>query len=588
VSAGKTFRGFWSDWQWLFVALTGAVALVLGVVGSRHFLACQSPGQAPPGLLEALYLTLQLFTLNATVNLTPESWSLSMEIARFLAPAVTAWALAAAALELFREQAARLRLYLACRFSRAGHTVVCGIGRKGFELVKDCRSRGETAVAVDWDAENDFLETCRELGAHVVIGDARDETTLKKAHLRRASLLVCLCREDGTNAEVAKTAGAMPGGRPSRLRIGLHIQDLGLCGALRAGGLFAAGPGQVPCRVFNVYESAARRLLAEDPLDWVSPGPSDPRAVHLVVVGFGRMGESLAVQAAKLGHFANGVRLRVTVVDRGADEARRRLFAHHPLIDKACDVSFLPQEGEDPAFLNDFAEWAADGRQIASAAVCFDDDGRNLACSIRLREACRARGVPLRVRANRQGGLADLARRGPARPAGEGDPVRIFSVVDRNCTRDEILNLSLDRLASVIHEEYRGRNPAAGYPPWEHLDEETRDFNRQQADHIEVKLRAIGCRSVPGTGGEPFAFRADEVEVLARLEHTRWMAAQSMAGYRPGRTETGRKDKVRRIHPMIVPWEELSEEQKDNDRNPVRNIPALLAKVGRRVERKSP
>ena len=56
-----------------------------------------------------------------------------------------------------------------------------------------------------------------------------------------------------------------------------------------------------------------------------------PRTVHIVLLGFGRMGRSVAVRAAKIGHFANGRLLRITVVDRQAELQRERLLFVFPL-----------------------------------------------------------------------------------------------------------------------------------------------------------------------------------------------------------------------------------------------------------------
>jgi len=49
-----------------------------------------------------------------------------------------------------------------------------------------------------------------------------------------------------------------------------------------------------------------------------------PRAVHLLVAGFGRMGQSVALHAAKIGHYANGEKLRITVIDKDAGERKNR------------------------------------------------------------------------------------------------------------------------------------------------------------------------------------------------------------------------------------------------------------------------
>ena len=76
--------------------------------------------------------------------------------------------------------------------------------------------------------------------------------------------------------------------------------------------------------------------------------PNDPRTVHLVIVGFGRMGRSLALRAAKMGHFANGKLLRISVIDREADRQREHFLFRYPALesDKICRLAFHPADAQ--------------------------------------------------------------------------------------------------------------------------------------------------------------------------------------------------------------------------------------------------
>ena len=103
-----------------------------------------------------------------------------------------------------------------------------------------------------------------------------------------------------------------------------------------------------------------------------------------------------------------------------------------------------------------------------------------------------------------------------------------------------------EMLARAIHENYRRREfrkekSSHGRPamaPWDLLDEGFRESNRQQADDIGRKLDAVACGIAPlyGLTGSRFAFSDDEIERMARLEHSRWMDERRRAGvrYAPG------------------------------------------------------
>jgi uncharacterized membrane protein len=152
-----------------------------------------------------------------------------------------------------------------------------------------------------------------------------------------------------------------------------------------------------------------------------------------------------------------------------------------------------------------------------------------------------------------------------------------------------------ERLARAIHDDYgvihesgpvaavaraQVLGGAASLGPWDELPEEFKESNRAQARQIGEKLAVIGCLMVPAfdpTLG--FAFEDDELQLLARLEHERWMDERTAQGYEPG---PARYDHVR---PDLVPWDRLSDEARAMNIQAVRRIPDMLARVGFQVLR---
>lgn len=138
-----------------------------------------------------------------------------------------------------------------------------------------------------------------------------------------------------------------------------------------------------------------------------------------------------------------------------------------------------------------------------------------------------------------------------------------------------------ERMARAIHEAHvtqRVREQAAddlSLREWERLPTSLQDSNRFQADHIEVKLRAIGCEVVAASDrpAQPFKFTDEEVENLAEMEHGRWSAERITDGWVWGE----RKDIEKKASPYLLSWGQLPDEIKNYDRQAVRNIPQLLA-----------
>jgi len=141
-----------------------------------------------------------------------------------------------------------------------------------------------------------------------------------------------------------------------------------------------------------------------------------------------------------------------------------------------------------------------------------------------------------------------------------------------------------EAIAREGHEEvYRPeaiRNATKREPnlkSWEELLEDLKESNRQQVDHIEEKLRAIGLKvRYVGKGPiEPIEFSDEQAERLAEMEHGRWTVERLLAGWR-----LGEKDVAKKKSPYLVAWSDLPDEIKKYDYDAVRNIPYRLAKWG--------
>jgi len=173
----------------------------------------------------------------------------------------------------------------------------------------------------------------------------------------------------------------------------------------------------------------------------------------------------------------------------------------------------------------------------------------------------------------------------------------------------------LENIAKEIHERYladQKDKAKEGQPEkrgWDDLSEDIKYSNLSQARHIADKLRLIGCAIVPKEkhadlvgklddkksganlvgklddkeSGADFVDRFDEseVEYLSVVEHDRWVAERLSSGWVYGEEKNAEK----RVSPYIVPWDALTEDVKELDRNAVRNIIPLLDTVGLGVYR---
>ncbi|MGD9141727.1 MAG: NAD-binding protein, partial [bacterium] len=508
-----------------------------------------------------------------------------LNIARFLAPVVPAWALVNALAIVFHHRWKMYRL----RFIH-DHVLVCGLGRRGLELVRDFHGLGDRVVGIEVDEQNDHVRICRNLGITVLIGDANDSHMLEQAGAHRAKMVLCTAADDGQNIGIAirnydltKRIGHP---RTQPVQCFVHVVALKLCAMLEGYRVITQPRVGFEARIFNVYQNAARSLFYDHPLDFEAITQASHRNAELIIVGFGKMGESVALQASKIGHFANRKPLKILIVDKSPGEFLR-FQTRFPCFGEICDVKFLHGELEDEDVLDDIARRAGNPDTLTSVAICLDGDTPGLFAALSILARTEELNTPIYVRMAHEGGLATMLDASLSNWKW-AYRVHAFGMTSLTCTKKMLMDDKLDRLAMEIHAVYMQIRESAIPPndpsmmPWNKLDGDLKDSCRQQADHIAVKLRAIGCYSSGKVVSDtPVAeFGEQEVEIMAIMEHSRWCAERRLAGWQPGPRQPDEH-----TSPYFVDYDTLPEEVRDFNRESVRRLPRLLEAVGERIYR---
>jgi hypothetical protein len=294
--------------------------------------------------------------------------------------------------------------------------------------------------------------------------------------------------------------------------------------------------------------------------------------VHVAVVGFGRMGESVAVHVARMP--LGAAKPRLTLIDPDVSARLLSFRRRYPGVDAVCELRTHAEELHDGQLVRQSLEGAHAESPLSAVVVSLRDEHLALRCALAVADWCGrlAPAVPVFVRTTGEHGLAPLldgTARGPT-------PIA-FGTIDESCSPEFVLNERLDRLAQAIHEQYRETELGKGSPPWSQLPEDLRDSNRKAADHIPVKLASVSRWAAPLGSALPAApFTKEEVETLAALEHARWCAERMLGGWTFGEV----KDVAARKSPHLVSYGKLTEKVKDGDREPVLAIADNLAALG--------
>ena len=569
--------------RWVPVAALGLLGLVLGYLGFAEHAEIHGLDRSAWDLA---YLALQLVPMESGSVAAPVPWQLV--VARLLLPLVTGYAAVLTLAALFRDQVRLLTL----RFAR-DHVVICGLGRMGLLLTGECIRTGRRVAVIESDPANPHIEPARQAGAAVIVGSAADPHHLRSAGLPRAGYLVVLCGQDAVNAEVALRARDLTRERAaSPLSCVLQIGDPTL-GELLMSHTFAMDEASgFRLEILNLYDTAARSMLKDFPalLD-----PSHARPPHILIVGGGGFGMSLILHAA-LAWRGRGrgerSRLRISLVDVQADRRLKDLASRHPWLAQACTLRAHEVDIFGAGFHEDHElNRSVLAKEATGICVCLDDDAQNLSAGLMLRDRLGGREVPIIMGMRDNRGLARLLQAWDS-TAAERSGLHAFPLLEHACQLDLVLGGIHEVLARAIHDNYVTAQTALGETSatnpslagWGELSESLREANRAQSRHIGAKLRSIGCAIAPisDLDADVFQFSSQELELLAEAEHQRWMDETRRAGYRFG---PGPKDSVRKIHPSLLPWGDLSEGEKEKDRAATRAIPGLLALAGLQIYR---
>ncbi len=588
-SARRTWRhhrGRWHNIRPVVLLSLGIGALVLGTIG--YLQMGKANGLTRPyGFLDALYRSVTLFAFGGTAN---PPVPVALQIARIIAPVLTGYAVIGTVLALAREQARVLAIRLFVR----KHVVIAGLGSTGARLALALVDH-EPVVVIESDSTNERHAAARLRGVWVLIGEATDDVLLRRAGLKHARTLVVSCGSDATNVDVAAAATrVITSARPYPLTIFAHLRDLDLWSSLAAeGATFGALRPGVRLEYFNILATGAQLLLERNP-------PFEPEAEerpgpvpHVLIVGLEGIGEQLVLQIARMwgAQHDPADRLRMTIGGPDADAELDELRTRYPTLGRYCKLGSREHDLDSARFQAGAAMLDDQGRcDVTHAYVALVDEGRALLAALALHANPQTASVPVTVAvSNADAGIAILSES----EQGRFKEIRAFGVLSAATSDELLLRGTNELLARAQHAQWLRNEEAKGTSPernpnmrsWDELPEGQREENRRFADDLHTKLALIGCMIVPMPLPDPdhdtFTFSAEDLDLLSRHEHERWIQTKLDGGWRFGPT----RDDARKLHDQLKPWEELDEANKDKDRNAVREIPSMLALAGFQIQK---
>jgi len=543
------------------------VALVAGYIGLSAYLGNRTDLSPTP--LDLLYWDLQLFVIDSVPLDQGGRLPIALEFARFAAPGVTVYTLVDGASLLLASELRRIR----ARESR-DHVVVCGSGAVAIALTERLRETAErivmiSPVPVTAGGDRKVLH---------VTGDARSPSTLRAAGIQRAAVLYACEADSSTNTAIALAAHHITRPRARNpLSAYALVPDPDLCAALRARRLSLPGRPRLRLDFFNLDELAARVLLERHPM-------LNDRLV--VVIGLDAFGRSLLVEIARRRRLRDSPspRLPVMVIDANATKLVTVLCRRFEFVSEMCDLTVHDVDSADLS-LADLLPNETPQRVF----VCYANQDlalKTVLTSLRL-WCCGPGSLVVRVD---QAATFGSAFEDMCLLEGLSGALCVFAVSEEAGDPRLISEDIVETLAKAIHDNYllagaARHETAATNPsivPWENLPDRHRAANRAQAEDIGRKLTSIGCALAPRVDPDlVFAFTDYEIEQLAVMEHERWLTGLLGDGWDRGPL----RDAVRKRHPDLDSWDNISVSAKEKDRNTIRSLPDVLSSAGFQIVR---
>lgn len=576
------------------------LTMLLGVYGFNKYFQLRGLG-SPWG--EILYQTFQLFVLksgNFDWSQVPFVWQLEMArwLALLFATSVTAGVLIL--MGLFSNQIQSLVLW-----TTRDHIVICGAGYIGSKLIKkfsegdnrnDSKRGKYTVVVIEQNKQNKLLESFRHSGISIILGNAKDKKVLRNAGIERAKYLIVALGDDNANAEVIIQAQRLVETRKGEpLLCFAGINDPTLCDFIKVKEFDYGYQKNFKLEFFNLYEKGASNIFETCPN--LSLFGNCNVNEHMLLIGLGNMGESFAIRAAKNCRNnieTTGKKLNITVVDKEATDKIKLMCMRHPILKSYCNIVGENCDVHSPDFLDTkFRNLVSGEKPITAIFICAMNDSDGLSMAFLLHQLLDGKNIPIIVRLNNGEGLSALLNE--QNKSGMFKNIYSFDLWDSTC------NLSItdgihETIAQAIHEEYfeeqlkkgveRYSKPAMR--PWKELSEDIKISNLNLSYQLMDKMEATLCYisrltdwKAPLTDWEApdFPFNPCEIIRLSILEHERWRNERIKNRW----THNERRDDKKKQHNSLVPWAELSAEDKIKDFDTVIKLPLVLYKADLKI-----
>lgn len=550
----------------ILVILIG-VAIVLGTLGYRDYFHSLNTTAT---ISDLAYLVINLFFMEFEAK---GKLPITLDIARWLAPATLSYALIRTLMSLVQNKIQRLKLsYL------SNHAVIVGLNDRTVNVALSFKKNGIKTVVIDNDEYNQYWGALKKEKITDLVANFSDGNLLQAVNIRKAAYLFVCTDSDNTNLNLLfETFGIKkPLQHTIQLQSVCQITSQPFLHALNARTLFATNHKNMATRTFNTELVTARWLLNEfGPHKYITDF-SQTSIFSILITGTNSFTPELIKRLVEIGIYGCANKIRIIFANANAGEVCEQLKITYPaiatLIDLVAVVTPIQDKGHNYIIgvIKDF------NPNIMYVCSTQTDEKLLILQQLSITEAT----FPIVVcETDNQSSFVWLENEFT------NDTnmhfVNINTVMNHY---DNIFENKLDEIAISIHNDYvahqiqKGESLAhnSSIVEWDKLPEILKEANRNQADHIAIKCQYLTGSVFPSADEVKAALTLETKTVLARMEHQRWIAEKKIAGWQ---YTSGEKSTSKKLSPSLVDWEELSQDEQQKDIDTVTQLPDLVALI---------
>ncbi len=429
------------------------------------------------------------------------------------------------------------------------HIVICGLNKTTLNLIHEYRGKQMIILAEEY---NKYSESLKQKGVMLFFcGNSFDEYFLRKAKTGVARQLYIVTGNDKENVATAQAAFSLlaKAKRSDALKCYTLIKDRELKILLEESSLFKYRTETFDGILLHINEMGIKyglsmtidKILPENRK--VSPG--------FLIVGLTEKAEAIILNLAH-GLTLNREVSQFTIVEK--DPEKIALFQKkHPYLQDFVKIAFT---NDCEAYLN---------KPLTSVFICLENQIEAIKAAVSIRYIIADRLPNIFIFSEEPENLIEVLNT---------ERLRISTLNDKNIflinTFGETIQYivqsdpEIEILAEATHNRWRKKDEQGNYmekDEYKTISGHFKQTNRNQVLDNYIRTFIATGKKFSIKGDRSVVFSDEDMETLAMIEHRRWMIEKYSNGWRHGNT---RNDEFK-IHNSLIPWEKLSENEKQKD-----------------------